>query len=62
MSVLRLANNFQSMVLSLCFPLPLENKTIHAETFVSGDKRRNKSFDDRETTQIKKKTNTNNLN
>ena len=62
LSVLDLANNFQSTVLSLCFPLPLENKTVHTDTFVIRDKRRNKTFDARGTTQIKNKTNTNNLN
>ena len=53
MLVLGLANKFQSTMLSLCFPLPLENKTIYADTLVIRDKKRNKTFDARGTTQIK---------
>ena len=62
MSLVRLGNKLARSILSLSFPLPLENKTTHADTFVIRDKRRNKSFDARGTTQIKNKTNANNLN
>ena len=57
-----LRNQLARHILSLPHPLPLENKTTHADTFLISDTRRNKSFDARGTTQIKNKTNTNNLN
>ena len=62
MSLLRLGKELARCLLSFPFPLPLENKTTHAETFVIRDTRRKTSFDARGTTQIKNKTNTNNLN
>ena len=52
MSVLGLGNEIHSTVFCIRFS-PLENKTIHAATFVISDQRINKTFDVRGTTQIK---------